>query len=1068
MVNVGNLKTTISLDSAQFEQSMGGINRQLKALQNEQRAVTSSGTGFARGIDELRAKSDVLSRTFEVQQAKVNELRRRYEESKKENGENAKATQQANIEYQKAVAEMNKTENALRGVTAEINKQTNPWLNLEKNLSSASDKLGKFGDTMTNFGRSYSTKVTAPIVVGGAAVFKASMDFESAFADVRKTVDESEEGFKRLETGIREMAKEIPTAATEIAGVAASAGQLGIANEHILTFTRTMIDLGVATDMSGEEAATTLARLANITNMAQSDFDRLGATLVDLGNNFAATEGEIAEMAMRIAGAGSQIGMSEADILGFSTALRSVGINAEAGGTAISKLMIEMASDVDQGGERLKEFARIAGMSVSDFKKAFEEDAATAIFTFLGGLGDLSEQGESAFKIIEDLGLSEIRLRDTILRTSNARELANDALKTANNAWKENVALEEEAAERYKTTESQLKIMWNRLKDVAITLGNALAPAVLDVIDAAEPLIKQIESGAKAFSELDKEQQQTILKMIGLVAAVGPASYALGGVAKAGSGVLGIFSRLSGVIGSAGAARGSATLIGGFGALGATGGPLALVTLGIAGATTAAIAFHKHMSQEMIPEVDLFGGKVSDSTQEALGGFMELNDKATAQLNELAWSGKTVSEEMAEEMVSTFDAMGQQIVEGLQQRKDEGVQAIQDLFNETKSITEEEQLEILENVTKGYDERIKATEEGNARIKEILETASEENRELTKAEQREITSIREQMKDDAIETLTESEQEQRYILEQMKEQAETISKQQAAEVIKNSAEAKEGVVREAEEQYFLQKQAIETARDVTGEISAEQADKLIEEAKRQRDETIKEAEEMHQGVLDKAEEYHPEILDEVSSLTGEVYTLWDRLGIDLTRRVAEILTDIKDRATTAVGDVARIIEGVKIAPKIDWSGLTRRTLSIGARSLFGSNADGTNYFNHPSGLSWLGEEGPELVRHGSKWALADFGLYSVPIGSQVFTNDETKKILRSLNNIPAYATGISPPGEANRIMNQLENSNPSINFDGLFNGAVFNVRQEQDIKDIAKKLHDYIRTSARGQGVIMP
>ena len=184
MVNVGALKTTISLDSAQFQQSMGGINRQLKGLKNEQRAVTSSGTGFARGIDELRAKSDVLSRTFEVQQAKVAELRRRYEESKKENGENAKATQQANIEYQKAVAEMNKTENALRGVTAEINKQTNPWLNLEKNLSSASDKLGKFGDTMTNFGRSYSTKVTAPIVAGGAAVFKASMDFESAFAGV--------------------------------------------------------------------------------------------------------------------------------------------------------------------------------------------------------------------------------------------------------------------------------------------------------------------------------------------------------------------------------------------------------------------------------------------------------------------------------------------------------------------------------------------------------------------------------------------------------------------------------------------------------------------------------------------------------------------------------------------------------------------------------------------------------------------------------------------------------------------------------------------------------------------
>src|SRR5690625_1046978 len=111
---VGALKTTISLDDTQFQNSMQGINRQLRGLKAETRAVTSSGTGFARGVTEMRAKADVLNRTLEVQRAKVSELRRQYEESKRTTGENSRETQLANVQYQRAVAEMNKTENALR------------------------------------------------------------------------------------------------------------------------------------------------------------------------------------------------------------------------------------------------------------------------------------------------------------------------------------------------------------------------------------------------------------------------------------------------------------------------------------------------------------------------------------------------------------------------------------------------------------------------------------------------------------------------------------------------------------------------------------------------------------------------------------------------------------------------------------------------------------------------------------------------------------------------------------------------------------------------------------------
>ena len=300
------------------------------------------------------------------------------------------------------------------------------------------------------------------------SVVSGGIEFESAFAGVKKTVDATDEEFEQFEGSLRSMSTQMPTTASELSAIAEAAGQLGIKNENLISFTETMANLGVATNMSSDEAATALARLANITGMNQENFERLGSSIVALGNNFATTESEVTNMALNISAAGSQVGMTEADILGVAAALSSLGLEAQAGGTAISKAIIQMANACETGSSELEYFAKAAGMSTSDFQRYFAEDATGALTKFISGLGNL--QDESALQFLDEMGISETRLRDALLRASNANDLFTEAISTSNSAWDENVALTEEAEKRYATTESKIQIMKNTFADMGLTL----------------------------------------------------------------------------------------------------------------------------------------------------------------------------------------------------------------------------------------------------------------------------------------------------------------------------------------------------------------------------------------------------------------------------------------------------------------------------------------------------------------------------------------------------------------------------------------------------------------------
>lgn len=597
---LGNMVIKLGLDDADFGKGVANSKKQVQYLAKEMQANMKVADLAGNKLGKLGTRYDGLTQIIKAQENQVTALKKAYDGSFVD-GKATDSTKRLANQLQDANGKLANYKLQLQNTAGAIADYQIRNEGLTGSINKASDVLINNGKRLGDIGSSLTKGLTVPIAAGVTAVTAAAISWESAFAGVKKTSDEVMDSngnvvysYDDLEASLRNLANELPSTHSEIAAVAEAAGQLGIQTDNVSAFTKVMIDLGESTNMSAETAATELARFANITQMSQDKFSNLGSALVDLGNNFATTESEISAMALRLAGAGAQIGMSEGDILGFAAALSSVGIEAEAGGSAFSKVMINMqlaaekgmgsfdelielgkqsgvsfesmTKAVQDGGKNLKstagemgltskqlkamykeaddaaislqQFAEVAGMTNAEFGNLFKENPAEAVMKFVEGLAHAEEKGKSAIAVLDDMDIKEVRLRDSLLRAANASGVFAGAVEMGNKAFGENTALAEEAGKRYETTESKLKMLRNEAVNAAIDLGGPFVDALRDGLESSKPLIKQIGNLAESFSNADPKTQQMIVKLIAATAAAGP--------------LLSITGKLSGTIGGLG------------------------------------------------------------------------------------------------------------------------------------------------------------------------------------------------------------------------------------------------------------------------------------------------------------------------------------------------------------------------------------------------------------------------------------------------------------------------------------------------------------------------------------
>lgn len=512
--------------------------------------------------------------------------------------------------------ELERTQSNTNGVKG-VRESTSAYQGLASQLKDTGKGIKEVGESIDTITKPIQYASTA-LAAGGVASAKFAIDFEDSFAGVKKTVDATPEQLAKIKQGIIDLSTTgidgrgaIPQTTTELNELAAAGGQLGISQENIIDFTEVMAQMGTATNLVGEEGAATLARFQNVMGVGQNEIRNIGSAIVDLGNHSATTESEIAAMALRMGKYGSSVRMSAADVLGYSAALSSLGIEAQMGGSAIGRTWLSIEKAVANGGEGLKAFAKYSGKSAEEFKEQWNTDSSGAFNGLLKGL----QSAENLTVALDDLGINNTQDIQAMMALVNGYDLVTESVNRSNTAYQENTALQEEFNAKNETTASKLANTKNNIIEAARSIGETMLPSIQDASTT-------VANFAKGLSQMSDEQKKVVVNTGATVIAIGAISKVSAGAIKGVGGIVEAVGNIKKAFSAGGAlAKFAPTLA----SIGSVAGPAALAVAGIATAAIGGkVAYDKWYQSQYRWSEGLSKG--NEKVKESLEKYKSLNE----------------------------------------------------------------------------------------------------------------------------------------------------------------------------------------------------------------------------------------------------------------------------------------------------------------------------------------------------------------------------------------------------------------------------------------------------------
>lgn len=315
----------------------------------------------------------------------------------------------------------------------------------------------------------------------GASV-KFNIEFERAFADVIRTTGVAGDAADGLKDELIGLSQSIPVGFDELAGIATLAGQLNIAEDRVASFTETVAKFAATSDVTIDAAATAFGRLDQLVAGVNGQFERLGSAISAVGVNAVATESEIINISTQIASIANIAGFSAAELVGFSSALASVGTRPELARGTFTRLFTEIGQAVAGTKDTLDDFSRLAGQSAEQFTEAWGEGrGADQVVAILQGL---QQEGTEAEAVLRQIGITSVRDVPTLLKLAQGVEQVKDQLEISKIGFLENTELQRQYSAIASTTAEKLAVLKNNFDALLNTLGSVAGPFSF-VIDIA-------------------------------------------------------------------------------------------------------------------------------------------------------------------------------------------------------------------------------------------------------------------------------------------------------------------------------------------------------------------------------------------------------------------------------------------------------------------------------------------------------------------------------------------------------------------------------------------------------
>ena len=534
---------------------LGAAYRELLALSSsysaEARALASALDTSSGNTQQNRDALSELMSVLRVIAIELDEYSSRVHQASTAKMELSKESIKLNSALRKSEKSLEKNTGALSKQAMTANLSYGGLSLLQDRIFQISPALGIFTNQLmfTERGLKAMLATMAPVLaVAGsliavfgtlAASVRAGSALETALADVRKTTNLSSEALYGLTQNFQIISREIPIAVSELLDMAKVAGQLGITGaENVERFADTVARLSIATDVTGEQGATNLARFLQATGTSMDDMgteaERVANVLNQLENTTASTAAEILQMTSYTQGLSSQAGLTTDEILALNAALLSLGVKAEAGGSAVVRTMAKIQEAASSGSSELAAFAENADMTVEEFQALVDNAPLDALVALADGMSATAESGGNLNDVLNELNINEVRERRTLLALAQGNETLTAAIEEARRESFLMNSLNKEVQIQSETLASQVQILKNRFIELAQDIGQRTVPVIkelnefllnlMDTIEALMPLIVglSVAAGTRLAISLGSALLRPIGKVITAVSTLGP------------------------------------------------------------------------------------------------------------------------------------------------------------------------------------------------------------------------------------------------------------------------------------------------------------------------------------------------------------------------------------------------------------------------------------------------------------------------------------------------------------------------------------------------------------------